>query len=351
MSEMVGTAAERGWLASVLRRRDEAVEELQRTTSFADLVRMRHAWLERDGDQEAERAYADALLNFERVQGRVEGAYWCASVPAAAALTIRRRRRHFHRALAVHPQPRVTALLNECDELGVRVSEVLRGTGQRIAMGLVLRTAGNLLALADSGETTKEILDAEAKNVEEAQGYYRRAARRQAQLVYLAGMLGGVVVLGAFVLAALAIVHVATDVAWIHSGVRANGTLASEVSLSTLYLCAISGALGANVSVASRIDENSFGVDYELGRFTIASLGALRPLLGAVFGVALYAALVSGLLELFQVPDKDLTQQLYFFLVVAFIAGFSERWTKGVLCGLDAGKKLPSGVPGTTKSP
>lgn len=86
------------------------------------------------------------------------------------------------------------------------------------------------------------------------------------------------------------------------------GFAGAEVSLSTIYLCAISGALGANVSVASRIDENSFAVDYELGRGTIAALGMLRPLLGAVFGIALYAALASGLLDLFKVPTADVTK-------------------------------------------
>lgn len=341
MSELAGTAVEHGRLWEFLHRKDVAVVELERTTSFADLVRMRHAWLAAPDDADAQQAYADALVDFERVQGRLDGAYWASSVAAGAALTIRRRRRHFHRATALHPDRRITSLLNECDELGVRVSEVLRGTGQRIAMGLVLRTAANLLSLAEHDEVAKDSVTVETQNVVEAQQYYRRAARRQAQLVYLGGMLGGVVLLMAIVLAVLAVLHWTTDISWIAARGSTGGLPRSEVSLSTVYLCAIAGALGANVSVASRIDENSFAVDYELGRFTIAALGTIRPLLGSVFGIALYAALASGLLDLFKVPD-DVTKQLYFFLVVAFLAGFSERWAKGVLVGIEGPAAKPA---------
>jgi hypothetical protein len=304
--------------------------------SFNDLVRAHHAWRGRVEDTVSAEAFADALRRFERAEGRLESAYWCMHAVGGAAVTRRRRHRRFHRATAGHPVRAVSTLLNECDELGVRIAEVLRGTGQRIAIGLVLRTAANLLALEDDDDAVAAAVEHESGNLADAQSYYRRAARRQAQLIFVGGMLAGVLLLTALVLAVLAVVHATANVEWIAHG----GKLGTEVSLSTLYLCAISGALGAVVSTASRIDENSFGVDYELGRFTIGALGAIRPLLGAVFGIALYAALVSGLLDLFAVPTDDLTKQLYFFLVVAFVAGFSERWAKGVLVGL--GTKDPS---------
>jgi hypothetical protein len=47
---------------------------------------------------------------------------------------------------------------------------------------------------------------------------------------------------------------------------------------------------------------------------------------------------VSGLLNLFSVPADDDTKQFYFFLVIAFLAGFSERWARDVLVDLDGGK-------------
>jgi hypothetical protein len=348
MSEIVGAQAPDHPRVGAWLRREHEAKELARA-SFPDLVRTHHAWLSAPHDESASQAYAEALEHFEQREGKLEGAYWCSSVPAAIAVTRQGRRRHFHRATAwaAPPDRLLGSLLNECDELGVRISEVLRGTGQRIAMGLVLCTGGNLLALADDKSTSGEAVAREAANLEQAQSYYRRAARRQAQLVYVGGMLLGVVALMGVVLAILALLHATTDISWIpHAGKRSS--VASEVSLSTLYLCAISGALGANVSVASRIDENTFAVDYELGRGTIAALGMLRPVLGAIFGIALYAALASGLLDLFKVPTDDVTKQLYFFLVVAFLAGFSERWAKGMLVGLEGPAKVEPASPGPT---
>jgi hypothetical protein len=118
------------------------------------------------------------------------------------------------------------------------------------------------------------------------------------------------------------------------------------VSLSLLYLCAIGGGLGAIVSLIARINMNSCTVDFEAGRGVTFALGALRPALGAVFGIAFYAAVVSGLLDLFKVPTGDDTKQFYFFLVIAFLAGFSERWARDVLMDLEGGKTAPP--PGGT---
>lgn len=299
-------------------------------------IRAHKSWHDDPADGTAAAAYADALTGFEGHAGTIEGAYWCTSVASAVAVTVRRRRRRFFRATAWASQPEqeVAQLLNECDELSVRVAEVLRGTAQRIAMGLVLRTAGNLLALVDAparhpDDAIGKAVEAERRNLAGALSYYRRAARRQAQIVYVLGMLGGVVLLMAIVMAVLLIVHATANVAWLPHRAPAVG------SLSTLYLCAIAGAIGAVVSVMMRIDENAFSVEFEIGRGTLGILGALRPLVGAVFGVTLYAALVSGLFNLFTVPSNDVTKQLLFFLVVAFLAGFSERWTKGVLGGIE----------------
>ena len=235
MSEIAGTAPERSRFWTWLGRGAEAAAPELKRVAFPDLVRTHHAWSSTPHDATSAEAYVEALEHFERREGRLEGAYWCSKVAAGIAVTRQGRRRHFHRATAWAAQPDhlVGALLNECDELGVRVSEVLRGTGQRIAMGLVLCTAGNLLALAEEGSTSAEAAAREAANLEQAQAYYRRAARRQAQLVYVGGMLLGVVVLMGIVLAILAVLHATTDIRWIPHDTAA-GTVTSEVSLSTL---------------------------------------------------------------------------------------------------------------------
>jgi len=78
------------------------------------------------------------------------------------------------------------------------------------------------------------------------------------------------------------------------------------------------------------MSSNSFRVDYEVGRSTIRRLGSFRPFIGAIFGVAMFFLIKSGLLNI--VVDKDPpSDQFFFFGSLAFLAGFNERWTNVIL--------------------
>jgi hypothetical protein len=98
-----------------------------------------------------------------------------------------------------------------------------------------------------------------------------------------------------------------------------------------LLLCTGAGAVGALVSVLSRMSGggDKFTVDFEVGRPLLRRLGLYKPLVGSVFGLALYFLLVSGIL-MTKAPSERTT--IYFYAVVAFLAGFSERFT-GVMFG------------------
>jgi hypothetical protein len=71
-----------------------------------------------------------------------------------------------------------------------------------------------------------------------------------------------------------------------------------------------------------------FTIDHELGSVGVRRLGAFRPLIGAVSGV-----IVSFLVQTSLVPIDKQSLSIEFYVVVAFLAGFSERWTKVVLAG------------------
>ena len=78
-----------------------------------------------------------------------------------------------------------------------------------------------------------------------------------------------------------------------------------------------------------RMSSNRFGVDYEVGRATVRRLGSFRPFIGAVFGMALYFLFQSELLHT-SVPDDPGTS-FFFFGILAFLAGFNERFTNVLL--------------------
>ena len=114
--------------------------------------------------------------------------------------------------------------------------------------------------------------------------------------------------------------------------------------MQTFVASYAAGAVGAVVSVLSRMGATpgpgrgqGFTIDFEVGRKSVRRLGALRPLTGAVFALALYFALQSNLLS---IPIPKSPSQVYFYLVVGFLAGFSERVTK-VLLTTTAEKVLP----------
>ncbi len=62
-------------------------------------------------------------------------------------------------------------------------------------------------------------------------------------------------------------------------------------------------------------------------------LGGVRPFLGSVFGLLSYFMLTSRFVQFFSVPDQGTSERFYFLCVIAFAAGFSERWAQDTLTG------------------
>lgn len=85
----------------------------------------------------------------------------------------------------------------------------------------------------------------------------------------------------------------------------------------------VAGGLGAAVSVMTRLTANNLRVDADAGTGLIRLAGGFRPLVGAIFGLALYIFIEADLLPInLTVNEQKLT---YFYLAAAFLAGFSER--------------------------
>jgi len=94
------------------------------------------------------------------------------------------------------------------------------------------------------------------------------------------------------------------------------------------------GAVGAFVSVLQRMASEKFTVHYDLGKRNLYMLGSYRPVLGAVFGVFTYFVLAS---QLFKTEPPTRTQTFYYYGALAFVAGFSESFTRIMIKGASAG--------------
>jgi hypothetical protein len=106
----------------------------------------------------------------------------------------------------------------------------------------------------------------------------------------------------------------------------------------------IGGAAGAVISVTQRMTSNtSIVLDSTAPKWQKKALGALRPVVGAVFGAVVYFALIGGLLAVHARTGKDASVALGFFAVAGFAAGFSERFATDVL------QRASSGILPTTR--
>jgi hypothetical protein len=313
---------------------DQMWMRTQTGTSFPEVVRAHYAW-ERAGcaPGDAERRFREALVAFEQREGELQHAFWATERPSAVALTAKPKGRmaafltddpaeiRLHRVTDWLARERQIAdLLHHCDTLAIKVSEVLRGTTERIAMQWIYTVQSHLLGFIE--RTQGHATDREVKAVVESQGkeliaiekYYMRTGEKAARIVYFWGMMAGVFVSG---LLAIGVAGLLLLTGWFEQP--------HTREVQTFFATYIAGGIGAVVSVLMRMSSNKFQVDFEVGRSTIRRLGSFRPFIGAVFGVALYFLFLSGILRMTLPSDAKTT--FFFFGILAFLAGFNERWT------------------------
>jgi uncharacterized membrane protein (DUF2068 family) len=294
--------------------------------SFPELVYAHFAWWKSvhrpNSNPAAEAGYGHILSRFEEAHGQIVDSYWCSHVESAVVLTEKKpalRWRSpqltFHRVTdwATKSHPDVAAQLHRCDELAIRAKSVLNGVRQRICLELVMSSASHLLGLVDARaalldeQKTATGLGQERALLDKVDAYYRQAANGQAQIVYFAGM-----AITAVVVSALA------------------GGLWLSLGWHSWMAAVIAGAIGAVVSVIQRINAGNFDLSYDVGRPYAFFLGGLRPLIGAAFALAVSFAFSSGMLHA-PISGNDPAKNHLALLVIAFFAGFSERWAQDTL--------------------
>lgn len=306
-------------------------------SSFSDLVRA-HYRREQDrsaaASNGAEDEFTAKLRRFEAEEGRLAAVYWSTRNASAVALTIgaARSKRNpiaetdaevrLHRVtdwVAKGAEP-IAELLHECDVLAIRVREVLRGTSERIAMQWIYSVQEHALGFlerTDRRHVGKEraFVAVQRKELARIEKYYLRTGAKAGRIVYVSGMLAAAVLI-VTVCAALTIVFWQTDWLW-------------RPASQALLLCTGAGAVGGLVSVLSRMSggDDRFSVDFEVGRPLLRRLGLYKPFVGSVFGVATYFLLAGGLLS-----TGSSNNSMYFYGILGFLAGFSERFT-GVIFG------------------
>ena len=331
-------------IAAVLGRETarEAESRYDRTISFAEVV---WAHFERQKETEAnvangpwEREYRRRLKLFKAEHGEIVESYWCRYETSGVALTenrLPRRLTNFFRhdsILRLHAvtdwrterAPEIASSIHRWETAGIKATEVLRETSERIALSRIFAAITRLLAFVDRepdakplpGTSLAAVLKEQKAELADVDDYYQRAGENAARIVYFRGMLWGtawfaLLVGGSFLLA--------WWIGWLD---------ARDEATYTLYLTLAMGAAGAILSVMTRMARrNGFNLEFEVGRKSMRRLGGLRPWIGAMFALAVYLALQSHLVELLQGEDHG----IYFYTTIGFLSGFSERRAKVLL--------------------
>jgi hypothetical protein len=142
-------------------------------------------------------------------------------------------------------------------------------------------------------------------------------AQRAARVKYAAGMAVGAAI--------LALVCGLIGLAFLHDHIRAvNG-----VGL-------LAGGVGACASVFQRMGRDSLDLNYQAVGKMLTIFGAIRPFIGAVFGLVTFCILKGGLLSFLKIPS-DPADQLAFVAAFAFLAGFNERFFQDMLASASSG--------------
>jgi hypothetical protein len=309
--------------------------------SFSELARAHYDWDQKPEEQGAER-FHEALDAFEHEAGEIVDAYWCRKDASAVALTLRRepprgrlarlrsRERYDYRLFRLSDWVTVGIrdlpdLLHDCDILAIKASAGLEGVPRAVVMQWLMAVEAHVLGFVerhrDREPEPRELaafVERQRAELRRREAYYQGAGEKRARLRYIEGMLG----IGVLILVLLSIAT------WGLLALFGFGDL-HDATAREFYASSVAGAVGAVISVMMRMSgRGTFAIDHEIGKLEVLLVGAYRPLIGAVSGVVVYF-----LVQTPMVPIDDTTETVPFFAVVAFLAGFSERWTRMMLSG------------------
>jgi hypothetical protein len=361
------------------------------------------------------RRFSDKLTAFEkRFDVEVLDAYWCRKAASAVALVEAHQeppgavRRRLRRLFGVSEAPdlrlvrvtdwvtddlrKVADLLHKCDVLAIKATWGLEGFQRTVVMQWLLAVEVHILGFIESewkrspgtaqeaGASSggagapdgdgrepddpagtrdrrrspgRRAADTAAARLErlsrgtiqelsKIEDYYLQAGQKRARIRYVEGMF----VIG---IPAVAVAAVVAGIILEIFGLFDPGS----PGVRRFYACMAAGAIGAIISVLIRMSghRGGFTIDHELGAVGVMRLGSFRPLIGAVSGVVLSFLIQTPFLAL-----DERSFDIEAFVVVAFLAGFSERWTKVVLDGAmrtidDPGDAADQGTAKHTRNP
>jgi len=123
---------------------------------------------------------------------------------------------------------------------------------------------------------------------------------------------------------------------------KAAHNLASQAAANPVCLAILFGLLGGVVSILLRITEFEVANQrQQRSKQFLLATGFVLPAVGAMFAAVACGVFASGLVSFAFAGESATTAKLrenvYFFVVIGFLAGFSERFMRGLLGRVEQG--------------
>jgi hypothetical protein len=315
--------------------RPHALERARRqSVSFGDLVHHRWACKTDPTDERARLRYEETRARFESEHGKIVDDYWAKREPAAAAVCCRRVRwggmewaLHRITGSLAFGRPEFSRLLLQSGRESVHAANVLHGMAQCVAVSNLFSLSKDIMASLESKGDDPGAADAASHDLQEIASYIAEAGARRAQIVYLKGVIRGLLVL----------IVMAPLIAQLLSTAALPG-FDRQLFVGAL----IAGACGATMSVLNRMSGGRFDSSREVGRAYVTNreyvtnLGTARPFIGATFALLLYFAVEGKLLAQVHTPPSR-SGAFAFIIASGFAIGFSERLAKEIVRSADSG--------------
>lgn len=165
-----------------------------------------------------------------------------------------------------------------------------------------------------------------AQRLSDAESSVNRQARTRYTRTYVTGVGAGLLLM---------------TVASICTGLAIYSLQGSGVDPVSVGVAIGAGAIGAFISVLTRLVNARLQIDQGASRIEILIGGASRAFIGGVFGGVVFAFGASGLVSL-PTGTRE-APPLFLWAALGFVAGFSERWVRDLI-GTVEGTTTPSNL-------
>ncbi|KHD77503.1 hypothetical protein MB27_10330 [Actinoplanes utahensis] len=292
--------------------------------AFAKVILARQSTDDPSHREEARAAELALRARFIEQQGELLNAYYCRHCVAGCALTEGPGGSRALHTVLNRADTHLVVMETTCGTLAMQAMSALGSRSStrpdlRMATDVVYAAMTRVLRAADeaaAGSPDADALAGTAGNqVTEAKHYVSKLVEREGGFTYFQGVLAG-----ALITCGLATVL----------GLLTANLWPEVVSPAGLVGSLVFGALGAVTSVFQRISADGVALTFTPSRLRLICLGAVRPLVGATFGVVAYLGLVAGILGS-TTATAGPTMAFGLAAITGFAAGFSERLATDVV--------------------